>query len=150
MMWYDMIWYDVLWYNIMWYDVIWIDVIWYDMIWYDMIWYEMIWYDMIWYDMIWYTMIWYDDMIRCIRIQHDVLFQFSIMVQNEVLWFDIIYYDNIQSVVSNYILHLPIALQAHTLSVDITSIVIFLQPACLAQSPQLYKQMACACGGLDR
>ena len=24
------------------------------------------------------------------------------------------------------------------------------QPACLAQSPQLYKQMACACGGLDR
>ena len=26
----------------------------------------------------------------------------------------------------------------------------FDQPACLAQSPQLYKQMACACGGLDR
>eukprot|EP00596_Hydrurales_sp_CCMP1899_P000733 CAMPEP_0119036526 /NCGR_PEP_ID=MMETSP1177-20130426/4296_1 /TAXON_ID=2985 /ORGANISM="Ochromonas sp, Strain CCMP1899" /LENGTH=539 /DNA_ID=CAMNT_0006996535 /DNA_START=97 /DNA_END=1713 /DNA_ORIENTATION=- len=26
----------------------------------------------------------------------------------------------------------------------------FNQPACLAQSPQLYKQMACACGGMDR
>ena len=26
----------------------------------------------------------------------------------------------------------------------------FNQPACLAQSPQLYKQMAAACGGFDR
>ena len=75
------------------------------------------------------------------------------MVQYKVMWFDIIYQDDIQSVVSNYISHFPITLQAHTLFVDISStltIIIFLQPACLAQSPQLYKQMACACGGLDR
>ena len=57
-----------------------------------------------------------------------------------------------QSVNSNHILLYSIALWTRTVCCyhPNFTIVIFLQPACLAQSPQLYKQMACACGGLDR